>query len=212
MVVYHLNEIFYRFIYILISISLSALAVWQMKEIWLFNICQLTLITVQLSEAFFSYLNLALYTAFIINFPFICYQIVSFITPGLFIYEFKNFKFFSLLGNTIFFSVVFLYFTYLLPVIVEFFSDFESSILMQSVTLKDYVGFLILIIHLSLFTLILPCIALLIKSTGYRKFIYMGIIILSALITPPDIFSLILTALPTIILFEITTFLHLLNK
>jgi Sec-independent protein secretion pathway component TatC len=40
----------------------------------------------------------------------------------------------------------------------------------------------------------------------------MGLLFLSALITPPDVFSLLLTTIPVIILFEIATFIEVIKR
>jgi len=82
----------------------------------------------------------------------------------------------------------------------------------QSITLKDYIQFITLILTLGFFTLVIPLITFVVKVKGYRKFIYMGLLFLSALITPPDVFSLLLTTIPVIILFEIATFIEVIKK
>jgi len=137
---------------------------------------------------------------------------LSFLTPGLYKYEFSNFISFGFTFTFLFFSLLILYFVYLLPTLVTFFSGFQSGLLTQSITLKDYIQFITLIISLAFFTLILPFLTFVIRVQGYRKFIYMFLSLMSALVTPPDVFSLIVTTIPTIILFEIATFVSLINR
>jgi len=212
MILYHFKEIAYRLLYLSLSIILSTCIVWNCKESWLNLICDIPLIYIRLSEAFFSYLHLAIYTAIIINLPYLCYQILSFLSPGLYKYEFKNYTSIAIWFNLLFLIVSFVYFLFLLPTIVNFFIQFDSVIIQPNVTLSDYVNFSILIVHLAFFTLIVPLLTFTIQVNGYRKFIYMLLLVLSALVTPPDVFSLLLTTIPTIILFEIATFINLLLK
>lgn len=212
MIVYHLKEIYFRIAYFILSISLSTLVVWQVKENWLYLLCDIPLMYIQLSEAFFYYLQLSFYTGFVVNLPFLSYHVFCFIVPGIFKYEIKQFKRVCIYSNIMFFSIICIYFIFLLPVIVEFFLQFDSSMLHQSITLKDYIQFITLILTLGFFTLVIPLITFVVKVKGYRKFIYMGLLFLSALITPPDVFSLLLTTIPVIILFEIATFVEVIKK
>ena len=212
MLVYHFKEISYRILYIMFSFLLSALIVWHFREEWLQLFCTLPLIYIHLYEAFFSFLELSLTSAFVVTTPYILYHILSFLTPGLYKYEFSNFISFGFTFTFLFFSLLILYFVYLLPTLVTFFSGFQSGLLTQSITLKDYIQFITLIISLAFFTLILPFLTFVIRVQGYRKFIYMFLSLMSALVTPPDVFSLIVTTIPTIILFEIATFVSLINR
>lgn len=212
MITYHLKEIYFRIVYFIISICLSALTVWQIKENWLYLLCDIPLMYIQLSEAFFYYLQLSFYTALIVNLPFLSYHIFSFIVPGIYKYEMKFIKSLILFFNISFFFIILFYFIYLLPVIVEFFLQFDSIMLHQSITFKDYIQFITLILTLAFFTLLIPFLTFIIKVKGYRKFIYMSLLLISAIITPPDVFSLLLTTIPTIILFEIATFIQIIIK
>ena len=212
MIVYHFKEIFYRILYILFSLLLSIIVVWAVKENWLNTLCDIPLVYIQLSEAFFSYLHLAIYTSLIINLPYISYHILSFLSPGLYEYEFHNYRYLTILFNILFILISFVYFLFLLPTIVQFFIEFDSLVLQPTVTLSDYVQFIILIVNLAFFTLIIPLLTFTVRVNGYRKFIYMALLLISAFITPPDVFSLLLTTIPTLILFEFATFINTLLK
>jgi len=209
MIYLHLKEILCRFSYLIISFLASSIIAWEFRETLLFTFCKIPLIYINLSEAFFSYIYLALAVSLVFNIPYIIYVLLCFLTPGLFKYEYQITKnsFISLLLG--FYITLSFYIMYLLPLIVNFFSKFDSIIVQQSITLNDYVQFLLLIINVSFFTLLIPTITFFIKIQGHRKWLYILVIWVSALITPPDIISLLLTSIPTLILFELMYFLRI---
>ena len=95
------------------------------------------------------------------------------------------------LGIT-FFVILMLYIKYLLPFAVYFFTGFMSDHLICSIKLVDFIGFLTHIGYLSLGTTIMLLLGFHLKLAQIRKWVYSILLLIIALVTPPDIFSLIL--------------------
>jgi sec-independent protein translocase protein TatC len=150
---------------------------------------------------------------FIITFPFVFYQLWSFIKPALKETEFKVAR-----GSVFWASLLFLLgvgFGYFLvsPLCVQFFGTFSVS---ENVT-NDFTinSYLSLITTTTLFSGLffeLPMVILLLSKLGivsaeflkkYRKHALIIILIFSAIITPPDVISQVLVAIPVLILYEI---------
>jgi sec-independent protein translocase protein TatC len=103
-------------------------------------------------------------------------------------------------------SLLAVYMVYLLPFLVSFFTGFMSENLTCSIKLLDFSEFLLVIIYLSLFTLGLGLVSVLSTLENYRKMIYMLLIIVVALLTPPDVFSLLFVSIPSILFMEVLFF------
>jgi sec-independent protein translocase protein TatC len=157
-----------------------------------------------LTEAFFTYVNLSFFTAFIISFPFIAFQAYRFLAPGLY----KNEK--SMLYPFVFLSPIlfllgaaFVYY-FIMPLALEFFISFESGAdetdlpIQLEAKVSEYLSFVThMIIGFGL-AFQLPIILLLLAKTGLvkldflqrnRKIAVVIILIAAAILTPPDVIS-----------------------
>ena len=146
-------------------------------------------------------------------FPFIFHQIWSFVKPGLKnkeVYVTKGIVFYGSL--LFFFGVAFGYFL-VSPLCVQFFGSYKLTAEIQNnFTINSYMTMIttttlfsglffelpIIIYLLTKLSIISP--ALLIK---YRKHALVAILVLSAIITPPDVISQVLVSFPILILYEI---------
>ena len=143
----HLIELRNRFIYFFLFFSISFLISYLfIEDIFNFVINPFIdsvdfkenkrLIYTGLAEAFFSYLKLALISAFIISSPFFIYQIWAFIAPGLLKREKKIiFPFLFLIPLMFLLGFVFLYY-FIIPIAWDFFIAFDTSGLEKSFTLE----------------------------------------------------------------------------
>lgn len=172
-----------------------------------------------LGEAFSSCLSISLNISLMVTFVFFVYSVMSFFKPGLYKKELHLLRIYSkLLIVSLFFSVCFVYFI-LLPGVINFFGHFESSRLFEltlEAKISDYLD------------LVLQClfwVSLVFQTpVAILLFIYLNIInanslvrkrkefivvcfIAGALLSPPDIFTQLLIALPLWILLEITIFI-----
>lgn len=147
----------------------------------------------------------------IIAFPFIFYQLWMFIKPGLKQNEIKAVNGISLGTSALFFSgVAFGYFV-LSPLSVRFLGTYEF---LDSAMKPSIMSYIKLVASLSLATGIifqLPVVIYFLAKIGivtpeglrkYRKHMLVAVLILAAVITPPDVFSQLLVAFPVLILYE----------
>jgi len=185
------------------------------------------LIFTNITEAFFSYINLAIYSNFIIIILISLYHLISFLYPGLYIEEKKRIKiylsiFFSffIIGNIIIYQMV-------IPSAWSFFLTFETTNLdgflniHLEAKINEYLDLFLVVFLLSNFFFQLPVILIIIinlniisikQLVNYRKVFLILSLILAAFCSPPDIFSQLILATPIIIFYESLVFFLFLQK
>jgi len=229
----HLIELRNRFIYFFLFFSISFLISYLfIEDIFSFVINPFIdsvdfkenkrLIYTGLAEAFFSYLKLALVSAFIISSPFFIYQIWAFIAPGLLKREKKIiFPFLFLIPLMFLLGFVFLYY-FIIHIAWDFFIAFDTSGLEKSFTLElepkinEYISLTLKLAFAFGIAFQLPTAIFLLTILGLtsptdlqkkRRFVIVIIFLLSAIITPPDVISQIGLAIPVICLYEFSIFI-----
>ena len=229
----HLIELRNRFIYFFLFFSVSFLISYLfIEDIFNFVINPFIdsvdfkenkrLIYTGLAEAFFSYLKLALVSAFIFSSPFFIYQIWAFVAPGLLKREKKIiFPFLFLIPLMFLLGFVFLYY-FIIPIAWDFFIAFDTSGLEKSFTLElepkinEYISLTLKLAFAFGIAFQLPTAIFLLTILGLtsptdlqkkRRFVIVIIFLLSAIITPPDVISQIGLAIPVICLYEFSIFI-----
>ncbi|MCK8816092.1 twin-arginine translocase subunit TatC [Natroniella sulfidigena] len=163
------------------------------------------------TEAFFTEIKVAVFTGFLIALPVVLYQAWSFVLPGLKHGEKKYIRILLPL-SVIFFliGVAFAQFI-VIPLGVSFFLSFTSENLQAMFSLSNYISFVIsLLIPFGLIFELPLLITLLVKLklithkflTRNRKYVIVLIFLFGAILTPPDIVSQTMMALPLIVLYE----------
>ncbi|MFE7065003.1 twin-arginine translocase subunit TatC [Sutcliffiella sp. NPDC057660] len=152
--------------------------------------------------------------AFIITFPVTLYQIWSFISPGL--YERERKVTLSYIPISLFLFLSGLTFSYfiLFPFVVKFMSNLADRLdINQVIGINEYFQFLfqltlpfgilfqmpVIVMFLTRLGIITP--AILVKI---RKYAYFVLLVIGALITPPEIISHLMVTVPLLILYEIS--------
>jgi sec-independent protein translocase protein TatC len=152
----------------------------------------------------------------VLSFPYIFYQIWSFVKPGLKQNEksvVKGIVFYvSLL---FFFGILFGYFV-VAPLCVQFFGTYQISKDVENIfTISSYMSTIISTVFYTGLLFLLPIVAYLFAKLGvitpaflrkYRKHAIVGVLILSAIITPPDLISQVIVAFPIVLLYELSIF------
>lgn len=147
------------------------------------------------------------------GFPYIFWEIWSFVKPGLKKNEIKAAKGIVFYVSILFFiGVLFGYFL-VAPLCVQFFGEFQLSAgIKNTFTIGSYMSTIISTIAYSGLIFLLPMVIYLFSKLGivspaflkkYRKHAIVLVLILSAIITPPDVLSQVLVALPILLLYEI---------
>jgi len=150
---------------------------------------------------------------FIVSFPYIFYNFWSFIRPALKDTEFKVAKSSIFWASLLFLSgVAFGYFV-ISPLCVQFFGSYKLTELTENnFTIGSYISLITTTTLFSGLFFELPIIVMILSKLGivspellkkYRKHALVIILIFSAIITPPDVISQVLVAIPVMILYEI---------
>lgn len=151
---------------------------------------------------------------FILGFPFILWEIWKFISPALYDSEKKHAKAFIFVSSLLFFTGVLFGYFIITPLSVYFFGSFSASPeIINEFNLESYTGMIKTSVIACGLLFELPIIIYFLTKLGlvtpsflrkYRKFALIIVLVLSAIITPPDIISQIIVAIPIMILYEIS--------
>jgi|TARA_B110000902_G_scaffold64681_1_gene76773 sec-independent protein translocase protein TatC len=150
----------------------------------------------------------------ILSFPYLLWEIWRFISPGLTKNEVKSSKGFIFIASFLFFCGIAFSFFVIAPISIHFLYNYQISELIQNnFTLDSHIG---LVTNMLLGVSILfelPVLIYFLTKIGlvtpdflrkYRKHALVVVLILAAIITPPDIASQVIVAIPILILYEIS--------
>ena len=169
--------------------------------------------THQVGGAFFVALKVPFFAALVGALPFILYQLWLFVAPGLYANEKKLILPF-VFGGTIMFSVGVLFAYYVVtPFGFQFLITFGSFLYTPLINIEDYVGFFTKIMvgfgisfELPVFAYFLALLGLVTDRTliDFFKYAIVIIFVVAALLTPPDVLTQLLMALPLVLLYGLS--------
>ncbi|MDO7612875.1 MAG: twin-arginine translocase subunit TatC [Crocinitomicaceae bacterium] len=149
----------------------------------------------------------------VLGFPFIFYQIWAFLKPGLKFKEKKMAKGIVFYVSLLFFLGISFGYLVVAPLSIQFFGSYQiSGDIRNDFTISSYMSTILSTVFYTGLFFLLPVIIYLLSKVGlitpdflkkYRKHALVVILILSALITPPDVISQIIVSIPILILYEI---------
>lgn len=157
-------------------------------------------------------LKLSFYLALMLAMPIILYQVWAFVAPGLYKKE-KHFAF-PLLATSIVLFYIGLAFAYFVvfPMIFKFVVAFTPESVTYMPDITDYIGFVMMLVLVFGFAFETPVATVLLVWTGIttveklgsaRPYVFLGAFVVGMLLTPPDIISQIMLAVPVYLLFEL---------
>jgi len=164
-------------------------------------------------EVFFTAVKVSLFTGFLIALPFILYQFWLFISPGLYEHEKRYvwpFVFFA--SGMFFMGAAFAYYV-VVPYGFAFLVNFAEQVVTVAPKINEYVGFFTKIMvgfgiafELPVVTFFLALLGLVDDHTlkSFFKYAIILIFVLAALLTPPDVVTQLLMAIPLIILYGVS--------
>lgn len=218
----HLDELRRRLIIAFIAVAIGFVAAYGFKE-QLFEILVRplklvmaegdTLIFTNLPEAFFTYLKVAFLTGIGLASPVIIYQFWMFVAPGLYDKE-KRLLLPIIFLSTLFFvgGALFGYFI-VFPYGFEFFLGFATETIRPMPSMKEYLSFAAKLLLAFGIVFELPLAITFLAKLGLvtvpflrknRKYAILLFFAGSAILTPPDVVTQIMMALPLMLLYEIS--------
>ncbi|HLN55192.1 MAG TPA: twin-arginine translocase subunit TatC [Bacteroidales bacterium] len=173
-----------------------------------------TLINIKMSGQITTHITAAIVAGLILAFPVILWEFWQFFKPALKDSEARYAKGAVFAASMLFFvGVLFGYFL-LAPLSIHFLSTYEiDPSVINQINVRSYIGTLTSICLATGLVFELPIIAFFLTKIGvltpafmrkYRKHSIVVIFIVSAIITPPDVFSQTLVAIPLLILYEVS--------
>lgn len=215
----HLEELRKRLIIIFISIGFGFILTYFLshKIILILKIpLGQDLIFISPTEAFFVNLKVALFASLFLTIPITLYQLWKFVSPGLLEKEKKHTLPFVVF-STIMFVIGGMFAYYLiLPFGIKFLLAYGTNGIKPMLSLGNYISFTTKLILAFGIVFELPLVLLFLTKIGIvtpkfltrnRKYAILLIFIIAALLTPPDVFTQILMALPLIVLYEVSILL-----
>ncbi len=220
----HLEELRRRLVIAFIAIAIGFVASYGFKE-YLFEILVRplklvmaegdTLIFTNLPEAFFTYLKVAFLTGIGLASPVILYQFWMFVAPGLYDKE-KRLLLPIVFLSTLFFvgGALFGYFI-VFPYGFEFFLGFATETIRPMPSMKEYLAFAAKLLLAFGIVFELPLVITFMAKLGLvtvpflkrnRKYAILLFFAGSAILTPPDVVTQVMMALPLMLLYEISIF------
>lgn len=170
------------------------------------------LIATQTAGPVTAVLKLSFYLAVILAMPVVLYQVWAFIAPGLYKKE-KRFAFPLLASSIVLFyvGIAFAYYV-VFPLIFAFVSAFAPDGVTYMPDITDYVGFVMMLVIVFGLAFETPIATVLIVWTGLtttenlgkaRPYVFLGAFVVGMLLTPPDVISQIILAIPVYLLYEL---------
>ena len=179
---------------------------------WLGLDFSMSLINIELSAQFFVHLKVSVLMAIVVAFPYIIYEIWKFVAPALYDNEKKAVRKAFGMSSFLFYLGVAVGYFIVLPVCLMFFMNYTvSDAVENTISLSSYISlftsmvFLIgLLFEFPTVVLVLSHLGLLTRKQlrGFRKSAFVVILILAALITPSDPFSMFVLSIPLYGLYE----------
>lgn len=218
----HLNEMRWRLVRCLIAAAVGFCVCWAFVEP-IFAVLVKPLLAVlpdggnamysTMPEAFFIRMFVACIAGVFLASPVIFYQIWAFISPGLYEEE-KLFIVPVAIISAVFFvgGALFCYYI-VFPFAFQFFMSYNTEQIRVMPRISDYVDFVLklliafgLIFEMPLFAFFLSRMGVLTAAMmrRARRYAILGIFIVAAILTPPDVLSQLLMAVPMLVLYEIS--------
>ena len=159
--------------------------------------------------------KIALTGGLILASPFIFWQIWSFISPALYKKE-KNIILPVVIGSSVCFLAGISFCWFILPMLLQFLTGFASEQIQPYFRIGEYFGFIIKLCLAFGIAFQLPVVSFTLTKMGvidqkflikYFRHAIVAIFIIAALLTPPDVLSQILLAIPLVGLYALSIFL-----
>lgn len=167
-----------------------------------------------MAEQFSVHIWTSITVGFILAFPFIIWEVWKFVSPGLYEKERKGTKSFIIISSFLFFLGVLFGYYVVTPLSVNFLGNYSiSDAVERNIKIGSYIALVRSSMLASGLIFELPIIMYFLTKMGlitpeflrkYRKHALVIVLVLAAIITPPDIISQVIVAIPILILYEVS--------
>ncbi|HOE17166.1 MAG TPA: twin-arginine translocase subunit TatC [Syntrophorhabdaceae bacterium] len=218
----HLKELRDRIIVCIVAVGIAFILTYSFKEkIFAFLMepfilvmpAKSSFIFTGVTEAFITYFKISIVAALFIVAPVILYEFWMFVSPGLYEKEKRYVYPFIFLGSLCFICGGLFCYYVVMPFVYRFFVSYAGELIIPMPDLKSYMSLTLkMLIMFGLF-FELPLVAYYLARAGIirykmlankRRYAILGAVITSAIITPPDVSSQLLVAIPLWGLYELS--------
>lgn len=171
-----------------------------------------SLIATNIPAPLFMPIKLVLFISVVVSMPYVLYQLWRFVAPGL--YEHERRLVWVLLSMSLFLFYLGLAFSYLIvfPLIFKFIISFAPAVVLPTPDISEYISFSLKLFFAFALGFEVPVITLVLIYTGVttaadlkksRRYVIVGAFIIGMVMTPPDVISQLMLAIPIWLLFEL---------
>ncbi len=164
---------------------------------------------------FFVPVKVTLMAAFVISLPWVLYQAWAFVAPGLYAHE-KRLAVPLVVASTLLFllGMAFCYF-FVFGTVFKFIATFAPKSIMPAPDIEQYLSFVMTMFLAFGASFEVPIVVILLVKTGMvsveklsevRSYVIVGAFVIAAVITPPDVTSQVMLAVPMCLLYEVGLF------
>ncbi|MDD6254027.1 MAG: twin-arginine translocase subunit TatC [Bacteroidales bacterium] len=181
---------------------------------WFGEEFSMELINTEISAQFFVHLKVSFICGFVLSFPYVIYEVWKFIAPALYENEKISVSKAFLSSAVLFYLGVATGFCLIFPITLSFFQGYTvSDSIANTITLNSYISMFSSMVILFGIVFEFPVLIAILSNMGlitrdtlkqYRKHAAIGILVVAAIITPADPFSMMIAAAPLYILYELS--------
>ncbi|MDC8014223.1 twin-arginine translocase subunit TatC [Tahibacter soli] len=170
------------------------------------------LVAIEVASPFFTPLKLAFFTALVVAMPAVLYQLWAFVAPGLYRHE-KRLAM-PILASSVFLFYLGCAFAYflVLPTVFAFLAKITPQGVAMMTDISKYLDFVLVIFFAFGLCFEVPVAVVILVALGWvtpkqlveaRGYVIVGAFVVAAVLTPPDVVSQILLAVPMCVLYEV---------
>ena len=171
------------------------------------------IIATEFGERFIVHIKVSIMLGFVIAFPYVFYQFWSFIAPGLYEEERKAARGVVFICSSLFIMGILFGYFIISPFAVNFLAGYEIEGVEATTSLSSYVSYMMMFTVPTGIVFELPVVVYFLAKVGlitaefmktYRRHSVVVILVMSALITPPDVVTQFLIGIPLYFLYEVS--------
>jgi len=170
------------------------------------------LVAIEVASPFFTPLKLAFCTALVVAMPVVLYQLWAFVAPGLYRHE-KRLGMPLLVSSVVLFYLggAFAYFL-VLPMVFSFLAKITPQGVAMMTDIGKYLDFVLVIFFAFGLCFEVPVAVVILVALGWvtpkqltesRGYVVVGAFVIAAILTPPDVVSQVMLAIPMCLLYEV---------